>query len=167
MTQIQRADAEALATFVRRLRPQTGDMAWGQTQTVNAIQACKSATLSEIAVSLIRLAEDLTVRTPALLSSPGPHWYRASRDERPAGENLRNRDMCPEHPDQPRAECHRHEPPATPESIRAIREAAGIPNRGARHDRRPGLDYQPADLSAARNRLDAQARGAVERGARP
>ena len=59
MSRHQRADAEAIATFVRRLRPPTGDAAWGQAQTVKAILDSREP-LSETAVSLIRLAEDQT-----------------------------------------------------------------------------------------------------------
>jgi len=104
MSRHQRADAEALATFVRRLRPPTGDAAWGQAQTVQAILACREP-MSETAVALIRLAEDQTVRTPTLLNQPGPWWHRASRDERPAGPNTRNLDHCPIHPGHERRDC--------------------------------------------------------------
>lgn len=121
MSRHQRADAEALATFVRRLRPPTGDAAWGQAQTVQAILACREP-MSETAVALIRLAEDQTVRTPTLLNQPGPWWHRASRDERPAGPNTRNLDRCPEH-GNPRRDCldcrRENGPELTPEQIRA------------------------------------------------
>ncbi len=77
MTRIQRADAEALATYVRRLRPPTGDLAWGQAQTVAAIQDCRGVPLMEVGIAISRLAGDLTVRSPSLLSQDGHWWYRA------------------------------------------------------------------------------------------
>lgn len=116
MTSIGRTDAEALATFVRRLRPD-----WNQAGTVHAISQCRDGALSEIAVALIRLAEDGSVKTPSLLTSPGRHWNRASRDETPAGPNLRHLDMCPDHPNVERTHCTQHEPIATPEAIKAAR----------------------------------------------
>src|SRR5689334_13424900 len=76
MSLIHRADAEALATFVRRLRPD-----WNQAGTVAAIQASRTAALSEVAVALIRLAEDGSAKTPALLNTDGHWWFRAARNE--------------------------------------------------------------------------------------
>ena len=126
MTSHQRADAEALATFVRRLRPPTGAAAWGQAQTVKAILECREP-MSETAVALIRLAEDQTVRTPALLNQSGPWWYRASRTETPAGPPTRNLDRCPEHPAHDRRDCldcHRETgPELTPDEIRTNAQA--------------------------------------------
>ena len=102
MTHINRGDAEALATFVRRLRPHAGEPGhWNQAGTVTAIQQCK-APLSETAIALIRLAEDTTVRSPSLLNSDGHWWHRAAKGEQPSEAATRYRQvMCPEHPQHP------------------------------------------------------------------
>jgi len=95
MTRFSRADTEALATFTRRLRPD-----WNHPGIITAIDACREGSLSEVAVALIRLAEDGTVTTPALLPRPGRHWMRAAVGDAPAGPNLRNSIPCHVHPDQ-------------------------------------------------------------------
>ena len=94
-----RVQAEALATFVRQLRPD-----WDHPGIVAAIGRCKREPLSEVAVALIRLAENGQAKTPALLPEPGRHWNRAAIDDRPAGPALRNLDLCPEH-GNPRRDC--------------------------------------------------------------
>ena len=94
-----RVQAEALATFVRQLRPD-----WDHPGIVAAIGRCKREPLSEVAVALIRLAENGQAKTPALLPEPGRHWNRAALDDRPAGPNTRNLDMCPDH-GNPRRDC--------------------------------------------------------------
>ena len=127
MTHIHRGDAEALATFVRRLRPAPGQPGhWNQAGTVTAIQACK-APLSETAIALIRLAEDTTIRSPSLLNSDGHWWHRAAKGEQPSEASARYRQvMCPEHPTQPAATCQpcadARGPELTPEQIAAEAE---------------------------------------------
>lgn len=112
-----RVQAEALATFVRLIRKD-----WDHPGIVAAIGRCKREPLSEVAVALIRLAENGQAKTPALLPEPGRHWTRAAIDDRPAGPNLRNLDLCPEH-GNPRTDCLdcRREtgPDLTPEQIAA------------------------------------------------
>ena len=90
-----RVQAEALATFVRQLRPD-----WDHPGIVHAIGRCHREALSEIAVALIRLAENGQAKTPALLPEPGRHWMRAAVGDAPAGPNLRNSIPCHVHPDQ-------------------------------------------------------------------
>ena len=112
-----RVQAEALATFVRQLRPD-----WDHPGIVAAIGRCKREPLSEVAVALIRLAENGQAKTPALLPEPGRHWNRAAVDDRLAGPNLRNLDLCPEHgnPRRDCLDCRRDAgPDLTPEQIAA------------------------------------------------
>lgn len=112
-----RVQAEALATFVRQLRPD-----WDHPGIVHAIGRCQREPLSEIAVALIRLAENGQAKTPALLPEPGRHWKRAALDDTPAGPNTRNLDLCPDHgnPRRDCLDCHRDAgPELTPEQIAA------------------------------------------------
>ena len=95
-----RAQAEALATFVRLIRKD-----WDHPGIVAAIGRCKREPLSEVAVALIRLAENGQAKTPALLPEPGRHWKRAALDETAAGPNTRNLDHCPIHPGHERRDC--------------------------------------------------------------
>lgn len=95
-----RAQAEALATFVRLIRKD-----WDHPGIVAAIGRCKREPLSEVAVALIRLAENGQAKTPALLPEPGRHWKRAALDDTPAGPNTRNLDLCPDHPGHERRDC--------------------------------------------------------------
>lgn len=95
-----RVQAEALATFVRLIRKD-----WDHPGIVHAIGRCKREPLSEIAVALIRLAENGQAKTPALLPEPGRHWKRAALDDTPAGPNTRNLDHCPIHPGHERRDC--------------------------------------------------------------
>ena len=112
-----RVQAEALATFVRLIRKD-----WDHPGIVAAIGRCKREPLSEVAVALIRLAENGQAKTPALLPEPGRHWNRAALDDRPAGPNTRNLDMCPDHgnPRRDCLDCRRETgPELTPEQITA------------------------------------------------
>ncbi|HOW00841.1 MAG TPA: hypothetical protein PLY19_05165 [Rhodoglobus sp.] len=112
-----RVQAEALATFVRLIRKD-----WDHPGIVAAIGRCKREPLSEVAVALIRLAENGQAKTPALLPEPGRHWKRAALDDTPAGPNTRNLDLCPDHgnPRRDCLDCHRDAgPELTPEQIAA------------------------------------------------
>ena len=125
-----RVQAEALATFVRHLRPD-----WDHPGIVHAIGRCQREAVSEIAVALIRLAENGQAKTPALLPEPGRHWKRAGLDDAPAGPNSRNLDRCHVHPGQDRRTCQpcadERGPELTPEQIaeqaRALRADLPIP----------------------------------------
>ena len=116
-----RVQAEALATFVRLIRKD-----WDHPGIVAAIGRCKREPLSEVAVALIRLAENGQAKTPALLPEPGRHWTRAAIDDRPAGPNTRNLDLCPDHgnPRRDCLDCRRDAgPDLTPEQIAANAQA--------------------------------------------
>jgi hypothetical protein len=152
MTRFSRADTEALATFTRRLRPD-----WNHPGIVSAIEACRDGSLSEVAVALIRLAEDGSVTTPALLPRTGRHWTRAGRDDAPAGPNTRNRDLCPLHGED-RATC----PQCKAETGEPVRPGfvadliASLPKSPASHRERTIHRSDPARLDHLRNRMETQ-----------
>lgn len=88
MTKVQ---AEALAAFVARVRPE-----WRPAGILAALEkAAPTADVHDVACALIRLAEDATVKTPGLLPQPGPHWLKPDGSE-PArrGDHTMT---CPEH----------------------------------------------------------------------
>lgn len=88
MTKVQ---AEALAAFVARVRPE-----WRPAGILAALEkAAATADVHDVACALIRLAEDATVKTPGLLPQPGPHWLKPDGSE-PArrGDHTMT---CPEH----------------------------------------------------------------------
>lgn len=86
-----RVQAEALAAFVTRVRPE-----WRPAGIIAALErAVDTADVHDVACALIRLAADPTVRTPALLPQPGPHWTRpdGSTPTRRGDHTMR----CPDH----------------------------------------------------------------------
>lgn len=88
MTKVQ---AEALAAFVARIRPE-----WRPAGILAALEkAAPTADVHDVACALIRLAEDATVKTPGLLPQPGPHWLKAdgSKPARRGDHTM----TCPEH----------------------------------------------------------------------
>lgn len=88
MTKVQ---AEALAAFVARIRPE-----WRPAGILTALEkAAPTADAHDVACALIRLAEDATVKTPGLLPQPGPHWLKAdgSKPARRGDHTM----TCPEH----------------------------------------------------------------------
>lgn len=88
MTEVQ---AQALAAFVTRIRPE-----WRPAGIVAALgKAVDTADVHDVAVALIRLAEDKTVLTPGLLPQPGPHWLKpdGSKPHRRGDHTMR----CPDH----------------------------------------------------------------------
>lgn len=92
MTKVQ---AEALAAFVARIRPE-----WRPAGILAALEkAAPTADVHDVACALIRLAEDGTVRTPGLLPQPGPHWAKPNGEHAPRRGDHTMR--CPEHPTQP------------------------------------------------------------------
>ena len=88
MTKVQ---AEALAAFVARIRPE-----WRPAGILAALEkAAATADVHDVACALIRLAEDATVNTPGLLPQPGPHWLKADGSKPPRrGDHTMT---CPEH----------------------------------------------------------------------
>ena len=88
MTKVQ---AEALAAFVARIRPE-----WRPAGILAALEkAAPTADVHDVACALIRLAEDATVKTPGLLPQPGPHWLKAD-GSKPARRGYHTM-TCPEH----------------------------------------------------------------------
>lgn len=88
MTKVQ---AEALAAFVARIRPE-----WRPAGILAALEkAAPTADVHDVACALIRLAEDVTVKTPGLLPQPGPHWLKpdGSKPARRGDHTM----TCPEH----------------------------------------------------------------------
>ena len=88
MTKVQ---AEALAAFVARIRPE-----WRPAGILAALEkAAPTADVHDVACALIRLAEDATVKTPGLLPQPGPHWLKpdGSKPTRRGDHTM----TCPEH----------------------------------------------------------------------
>lgn len=85
---ISQAQAQALATFVSRIRTD-----WDHPGIVAAIQrAAAIASPADIGVALCRLAANPDLRTPAILPDPGTHWQGTLTGSRPAPV------MCPDHP---------------------------------------------------------------------
>ena len=142
---ITRAQTEALATFVSRIRPD-----WDHPGIVAAItKAGQLGTPAEIGTALCRLAGNVELRTPAILAGPGPHWHDTSVAARVWP------DMCPTHPHVPLYRCEDYGPCA---------QAATAPPTGWRDDvklkRRPRAIHpepKPTDLDPLRDRMDAEA----------
>lgn len=87
MSQISRAEAEALAAFIARARPD-----WDHPGIVAAIKkAAHCGTPLEIGVALCIIAKDRSLRTPALLAEKGRHW---TQDGTPVGPNASNDTPC-------------------------------------------------------------------------
>ncbi len=120
MTILTRPQAEALATFVVRVRED-----WSHGGVMAALEKSNIVDALDTARALINLAATPTAKTPALLAKPGPWWRN------PTGENVapeRHTMQCHEHPAEPvpcrecRAE-YEADPPA-PETIAAAKAAA-------------------------------------------
>ena len=88
MTRITRTQAEALASFVCRVRTD-----WRQVGTVENILKCEDAWPLDIAHALLNLAADATIKTPGLLAQDGPHW----RSKAPADPPPPRPIVCPTH----------------------------------------------------------------------
>jgi hypothetical protein len=92
MTTMTRVQAEALAAFVSRMRPE-----WRPAGIVAALEkAATTADAWDVAHALLNLAAEQSVLTPGLLPGPGPHWRRddGSKPARRGDHDVR----CPEHP---------------------------------------------------------------------
>lgn len=108
---IDRAQAEALAAFIIRVRTD-----WSHGGVMAAIGKVTDADPLDIARALVNLAADPTALTPALLEKPGPWWRNPdSRNVAPPRNSMR----CHEHPDQemPCATCRAELVPATASQI--------------------------------------------------
>ena len=93
-----RSQAVAIATAVQQVRPE-----WDHPGILAALEkAAPLGTPAEVAAAAFRLAGNLQVRTPGMLSQPGAHW-RAPADGGPTVSVVVTR--CPEHPEHPAARC--------------------------------------------------------------
>lgn len=120
MTILTRPQAEALATFIVRVRED-----WSHTGVMAALEKSNIVDALDTARALINLAATPTAKTPALLAKPGPWW----RD--PTGQNMapeRHTMQCHEHPTHtvPCRECTDRAlaDPPRPETIAAAKAAA-------------------------------------------
>lgn len=117
---IDRAQAEALAAFIIRVRTD-----WSHSGVMAALEKSNIVDALDTARAVVNLAADPTAKTPALLAKPGPWWRN------PAGENVspeRYTMRCHEHPAEtvPCRECTARAlaDPPRPETIAAAKEAA-------------------------------------------
>ena len=84
---ITHAQAQALATFVSRIRDD-----WDHPGIVAAItKARELGNAAEIGTALCRLAANAELKTPAMLADPGSHWRDTTVASRLAPV------MCPDH----------------------------------------------------------------------
>ena len=114
MTTMTRVQAEALATFVTRVRPE-----WRQAGILAALEkAAPTADVYDVARALLNLAAEPSVLTPGLLPGPGPHWRK------PDGQRIPRRGdhnvPCPDHDGHTMPCTHRdHTGDMTPEQVAA------------------------------------------------
>ena len=147
MMHLNETQAQALAAFIGRVRPD-----WDHPGIMAALK--KAAPLGSgaaVGAALCKLAENMELRTPALLADPGSHW---------AGTTVASRQppsMCPEHPAEKAGACQQCAAAALadPDAIRAKADAVRAALRSAP---RPKVAAEPArpatDLAAARARTD-------------
>lgn len=144
---IDHAQAEALAAFVGRIRPD-----WDHPGIVAAIGKARDlGSAAAVGAALCKLAENYDLRTPAMLADPGQHW---------AGTSVASRlppSMCPEHPTEKAAAC----PACLSQAVDrdrarelAAAARAAIPRRQVTHTHR---EPAPTDLNDVRRRADQQA----------
>ena len=105
MTILTRTQAEALATFIVRVRED-----WSHSGVMAALEKSNIVDALDTARAVVNLAADPTAKTPALLAKPGPWWRN------PAGENVS--------PERYTMRCHDHPAEAVPcPACRAAYEA--------------------------------------------
>ena len=144
---ISKVEAQALAAFVSRIRDD-----WQQPGIVAAIEkAAPLGSPAAIGAALCRLAENLELRTPALLAEAGPHWSGTSVAK------LTPPVMCPDHPAQPARECRdcRELAERTDHSAGAAAVRAEMKRR-ARTARRPEQTPDTDRIEQVRKQLDAE-----------
>ena len=147
---IDQTQAQALAAFVGRIRPD-----WDHPGIVAAIGKARSlGSAAAVGAALCRLAENLELRTPAILADPGHHWAGTSAASRQAPV------MCPEHSTEKAGNCRACAAAALtdPEEIRAraaaVRAAIqSAPRPPAARDPKP----TPRDLDDVRRKADQEA----------
>jgi len=139
VTILTRTQAEALATFIVRVRED-----WSHGGVMAALEKSNIVDALDTARAVVNLAADPSVRTPALLAKPGPWWRN------PAGENVghgSNNMRCHVHGDQeiPCATCRAEYTPASPDTVQAAMAACRADL--AAHQPRPA---RPAPLGTRR-----------------
>lgn len=147
MMHISQVEAQALAAFVSRIRPD-----WDHPGILAAIAKARSlGSAADIGSALCKLAANPGLRTPALLSEPGAHWAGAVTGTR------QRPDMCPEHPAEKAGACQPCEAQAVCDAEKLAALAAGV--RAAMLPRPhpvPQRDPMPRDLAAVRARADKE-----------
>jgi hypothetical protein len=149
MTTMTRVQAEALAAFVSRMRPE-----WRPAGIVAALEkAAPTADAWDVAHALLNLAAEPSVLTPGLLPGPGPHWRR---DDGTKPARRGDHDMpCVDHPGRTHP-CPLHvaapPPVGDPEYVALKAKLKGRQSPAPREQR-----YQPTpaeELARARARAD-------------
>lgn len=96
MSRMTKPAAERLAEFIHQYRRDLGHSSWDPPGIVAALgKAAPLADATDVVTAITRLAENGSLRTPAILPDPGPHW-----PTREAGAAPRRGDhtmTCPEH----------------------------------------------------------------------
>ncbi len=114
-----RSQAVAIATAVQQVRPE-----WDHPGILAALEkAAPLGTPAEVAAAAFRLAGNLQVRTPGMLSQPGAHW-RAPADGGPTVSVVVTR--CGEHPAHPAAHCPECPSPADVAKVDHAARAAEV-----------------------------------------
>lgn len=145
MMRMTETEAQALAAYLGRVRPD-----WDHPGIIAALK--KAAPLgpsAAVAAAACRLAENLELRTPAILDKPGAHWAGTTIASRQAPS------MCPEHKAHKAGNC-----PECEAAAKATDHSTGLALvRAALKDAppppRPAHPQPPAtDLRDTRTRID-------------
>lgn len=148
MMRMTEVEAQALAAFLGRVRPD-----WDHPGIMAALKkATHLGSSAAVAAAACRLAENLELRTPAILEKPGPHWGGTTVATRQTPS------MCPEHPGEKAGQCLETGPcsqevvPIERGQLKAL-VAAATPRRQVTHKH----PTPPAtDVRAAREAIDTQ-----------
>ena len=139
-----RTQAEALATFIAKVRPD-----WDHPGIVAAISKAQAkATPLQVARALVNLAENSDLRTPAMLAEKGQHWRDGME---PTGPNASHDVRCPEHPTHahPCPDCATKRTPPLPDYLEAKKALTAKTKPKAREPK-----PLTSDVTAARERID-------------
>jgi hypothetical protein len=150
---MSKVQAEALATFIAKIRPD-----WDHPGILAAIgKAQHLASPASVARALCVLADNRELKTPALLAQAGRHWVV---DGQPTGPNNSANMHCHRHPLSvlpcPQCEAEDRPHPCPPDVLAEMKAVIA---------QRPRLDTQPAkpviltdaeSAAIARKKLEAQ-----------
>lgn len=141
MTTMTEVQAQALAAFVTRIRPE-----WNVGGIVAALkQVAATGDVHDVSCALIRLASDKSVLTPGLLTQQGWWWLKpdGSKPQRRGDHTMR----CPEHDQRLPCEPCKTDITPPPEDVRAeVRaaiEEAKTKNAKDANDRRERIERKP------------------------